>query len=849
MKIKLRYLLFIFYIVISLGLFFLFQFILFQPNLYGTFSDWSFWVVFFLFLLTIEEFYRFCKNGKRSEMSDLVALLFFFFLIFFFSKDVFISIMGAFSIYLWFGIFELKDYPVLNKILIISLATYNIIFISGIISNVIGDPRIINTTFAFSFWIILGLGFILFGRKYIIIWRFMSPEYLTLFLYIIAWLAIVFINQFTPFNFVSQKAFLFSPFSIGELFMNVYVILIALNWIIYFLSGYILDFMLGIKPLEDKRLLGLINEVRSNIGIKGKIKVGFGKYPILNAMAYGSIFDKRIALIADDYEQVPEDEVKGIIAHELAHIKGKHTLILTFITTGDLIFRMLFGVPATYYDYTFGNPQLPFISFILLNLLVYLILFMFVRILEGKADLKTKKIGYAKELVKALYNLESFYATGREFGLNTMLLCDEKITKNNEILNYLDTADYINRSLIKPKRLSLVSNIINSHPPTYHRIAAILDDKLKPTKETLLPIICLKKSKQQYYAKIFEDARKKFKVIANEKFKEYFNIGDISGFMRNLNRKELYKLELGKDYVFKNKVTDKIVIGKLEDVNFKDDISDTDEYFVKDINNGGGILLNSSLYAKTRIDLGAQYFLRKEGTLTLVDIEMNEDKKGGKFIFVDKEGRKVFKNLKKKIPNSIGLIKEFSNNDLFFLIKGEIRIVKCLNVSISDNFKESDLSFNEIPQSDGNKTIQYKLKDLIIKPKNIYIQIRRNEMFRKSELNVINWLIENQLRTFVYLKKPVNNLEIGYIQDVKINIEDLKKKSNKGKNEKSSYLSLKNIFGEVIKIPYNSLEGLYFKYNTAIIQIKAETSIFSKLGYLIVRKFKPEKIFYQTNKI
>jgi len=846
LKKKIRYLLFIFYIFISIGLFFLFQFILFQPNLYDTFSDWSFWVAFFLFLITIEEFYRFCKIGKRSEMSDLVALLFFFFLFFFVSKDVLISIMGAFSIYLWFGIFELKDYPVLNKILIISLATYNIIFISGIVSKVIGDPTVIETTFAFSFWIILGLGFILFGRKYIVIWRFMSPEYLTLFLYIIAWIAIVFINQFTPLNLVSQKAFLFSPFSIWELFMNVYVILIAINWIIYFLSGPILDFMLGIKPFEDKRLLGLINEVKSNIGIKGRVKVGFGKYPILNAMAYGSIFDKRIALIAENYEQVPEDEVKGIIAHELAHTKGKHTLILTFITTGDLIFRMLFGVPATYYDYTFANPQLPFISFILLNLLIYIILFMFVRILEGKADLKTKKIGYAKELVKALYNLESFYTTGREFGLNTMLLCDEKITKNNEMLNYLDTADYINRSIIKPKRLSLVSNIINSHPPTYHRIAAILDDKLKPTKETILPIICLKKSKQKKYAKTFEDARKKFKVIANEKFKEYFHIGDISTFMPNINRKELYKFELGKNYVFKNKVTDEIVVGKLEDVKFKDDISDTDEYFVKDIKNGNEILLNSSLHTKTRIDLGAQYFLRKEGSFNLIDIELNLDKKDGNYIFVDKEGRKIYKNLKKKIPNSIDLIKEFNNNDVFFLRKGEIRIDNCSNVTISENFKDSTLSFSEKPQSDGNKTIQYRLSDLIIKPKNIYIQIRRNEMFRKSEINVINWLIEKQLRTFIYLKKPVNNLEIGYIQDVKIHLEDLKKKSNKGKNEKKNYLSLKNIFGEAIKIPYNSLEGLSFKYNTALIQKKSETSIFSKIGYVIVRKFKPENIFYLT---
>ena len=121
-------------------------------------------------------------------------------------------------------------------------------------------------------------------------------------------------------------------------------------------------------------------------------------------------------------------------------------------------------------------------------------------------------------------------------------------------------------------------------------------------------------------------------------------------------------------------------------------------------------------------------------------------------------------------------------------------------------------------------------------------------MFRKSELNVINWLIEKQLRTFIYLKKPVNNIEIGYIQDVKINfklkIEDLKKKSNEGKNKKNNYLSMKNIFGEIINIPYNSLEGLSFKYNTALIQKKSETSIFSKIGYIIVRKFKPENIFY-----
>ena len=170
-------------------------------------------------------------------------------------------------------------------------------------------------------------------------------------------------------------------------------------------------------------------------------------------MAYGSFFDKRIAIIAEDIDQIPSDELKGIVAHELAHTKGKHTLILTLITTADLIVRMIFGIPATFYDYTFGDPQIPLVIFIILNLIIYIILFVFVRILEGRADLKTKKAGYGTELVKALYNLESFYATGREIGLNTMLLSEEKISKENQLLDYYKTASYLYNSIINNVKL------------------------------------------------------------------------------------------------------------------------------------------------------------------------------------------------------------------------------------------------------------------------------------------------------------------------------------------------------------------------------------------------------------
>ena len=847
MKKVARFSLFIFFLLITISLSLVL--IILIGDWIVLLGDWIFYALFIFYVLSIEELYRWAKNSKRSELSDFVFLLFFFFLILFISKDVLTSIMGAFSIYLWFGILELKDYPVLNKILIISLATYNVIFISGIVSSIINDPIVINTAFSFSFWIILGLGFILFGRRYIVIWRFMSPEYLTLFLYIIAWLAIVFINQYTPLNFISNKSLLFNNFSLWDLFFNVYTILIMINWFIYFISGPVLDFLLGIKPVEDKKILDLIEEIKLDIGIKTKVKVGIGKYPILNAMAYGSIFDKRIALIVEDYNTVPIDELKGIVAHELAHTKGKHTLILTCITSGDLIFRMLLGIPATYYDYTFGNPQLPFILFILLNLLIYVILFMFIRILEGKADAKAKNKGYANELVKALYNLESFYATGREIGLNTMLLCDEKINIDNEMLNFLNTADYINKSIIKPNRISLVSNLINSHPPTYHRIVAILDNKLKPTKEMLLPFICLKKSKQRYYGNLFENARKKFNKIASDKFREHFEIQNIANLMDNLNRKELYKLELEKDFIFKNKITNELILGKLEDIQFKDDISDTDEFIVKTLENNDTLHLLSSKYTKFEISLKGQYYIEKEGILELLNVEENLNNNKNYYHFVDKGGHEILKPFKKKkLPNPISFIESFKGKDIFFNSKGETLIIKCSNVKISEIFKESELVFENISHNGELIKLSYALKDLIIKPKDISITIKKSDIHRESEQKILKWLLEHQMRTYFYIKKPVNNLEIGYLKDFKCYPQSIKNSKNKQETNLISYVKVKNIFGRDVEIPYKSIEGLSFESDTAYIQKKKDTSLFSKIGYIFLKKFKPEKIFY-LNKV
>ncbi|MFX0105159.1 MAG: M48 family metalloprotease [Candidatus Hodarchaeota archaeon] len=842
MKKKKRYLLFIIYLLGSISLSLLFNSFIFQFELLTLLIDWTFLITFFLYLLSIEEFYRWVKNGKRSEMSDIVAIAFFFFLIFFFSKDFLTSIMGAFSIYLWVGIYELKDYPILNKILIISLITYNIIFIAGIFSYYLEDPFFVNTSFAFSFWIILIMGFILFGRKYIIVWRFMSPEYLTLFLYIIAWLAVVFINQYTPLTFITDKKIGFSGFTFFDFFMNIYFVLVIVNWVIYLFSGFILDKILGIQKVKEENLLKIVNKIKSDIGIKGKVKVGFGKYPILNAMAYGSLVDKRIAIIAEDINQIPEDELKGILAHELAHTKGKHTLILTLITSIDLIVRMLLGIPATYYDYTFGNPQMPLINFILLNLAIYILLFIFVRILEGKADLKTKKAGYANELAKALYNLESFYATGREIGLNTMLLCEEKIRKDNQLLNYMDTAIYLNRSMIKPSRSSLIANLIHSHPPSYYRIAAILGNELKPSKEAILPFICIKKSKQKKYAKKFEHARNKFKILANNKFKDFFEISNISSLMEKLRKKELFQFEIQKDYIFKNLITDELIDGKLNDVQFNDDITDPYQFVIINKITNQKSLLNSSLYSRIHYDLNEHYFLNKDMPFILKNIELDENNKNGLYEFLDKNNNKIQKPIvKTKLPNSLLVIKNFKDHEIFLKTKGAIKIYKCANIISAKKLEDFQIVLSKF-ENQSEKSLKYTLGELIIQPKKIYLTISRTSDFRESEMHIIKWLSNKQLQSYIFLKKPVNNLEIGYIQKINVDIQNIYKKSTRNKKENEDLIIVNTIFGKDIKIPYKKLELINFEYSSALIQIKSETSLTSRLGFKILKKFKPERI-------
>ena len=426
-----------------------------------------------------------------------------------------------------------------------------------------------------------------------------------------------------------------------------------------------------------------------------------------------------------------------------------------------------------------------------------------------------------------------------------MLLCDEQITEYNKIKNYIDTADYLNNCIIKPSKISLLSNLLNSHPPTYYRIAAVLDNKLTPSKEALLPFICLRKSKQQKYATLFEGSRNQFRKIALNKFKEQFRVENLSNFLNQIKRKEIYQLDLGKQFLFKHKIDATYKIGTLLDVKFQNDICDKDIFIIRVLFNHEVDELNASFYEKSPISLDDQYYFENDGLLTLINIELSSDQRNGKLIFLDADQNEISKELSKiKLPYPISFIKNLKEKDVFFKLKGGLNIYSCQNVEILANIKDSYLELQKKNSNGRDNNIISKLKELIIKPRTIYLLFRKSKLSREDELAFINWIKSKQLRSYIQLKKPVNNIEIGYFIDLKLKFKPKEPETKQELDEKESHILVKNIFNQLVEIPYKTIELISFEYNTALLQLKTDTSIFSKIAYKLMKRFKPQKIIY-----
>ncbi|MHA1720696.1 MAG: M48 family metalloprotease [Promethearchaeota archaeon] len=857
---------FIFGTIVIISLLFIFQKISLSTPI-----DIGLWSAFgTVWIILINEGISWVKNGKRSEWSDLVVIIFLFISVYLLTHDIFNSFIGAFSLYLLFGIYELKEYEVLNKILLITVITYNFIFFAGILDSILGKEGLWrDTAFSMSFWLMLVLGFAFFGRRYMVVFRFMSPQYLTLALYLVAWMAISSIKTIPKIDMTWLGIKSITEIPEIDLYDYIYEVIIITNVIVYIFTGPLIDLLMGYKKSDDPALNEIVQEVAIKMGLDPKkIKVRFGKYPILNAMAYGAFWDMRMAIIAPSLDEIPKDEMKGIVAHELAHSKGKHTFSLTLISIGEIIIFKLLHWPVTYYDYTFNPENQPFslFVFILISIGISLILYTFVRMFEATADKNTKKAGYGKELAKGLYNLESFYASSHEIGLDATLLCDEKVSENNRLINYISTAQYLDKMIIKPSKLGLLSNFINAHPPSYHRIIASLDDnEISTTYEALMPVIFLRKKKAQEYFIKTQIPRQIYMDMATSKIKELFHIDDIKILADQLKFREKLSYKIGKTYAYLDLKTNKKIFGKLEDITYFDNASEPIRYKIRIAlgeKSGDLIEINPSINKEVPLNIEDHYKFNKEGILRLKEIDLNKvylkngknKKKSTQYlkdntgvaiferISIEKEDKKS-KNIEipifnKKIPKSFEELESVKGEHIFLKTQGTFQIYKLDDIEFSEDYMNYNLKLRKIHENginsekDGkNDKINFSNSDLVIKYGDFYFNFHNDESTQKYEDDFIKYYTAHNLRLVFILKKAVNAEITGII------------KSFEFEEGKISQIKIIDDFNEENVIEKSKIDGVYIQNPTLIIQKQKDISIFTGLMNKIGSRIHPERYF------
>ena len=481
-------------------------------------------------IIFLFEFYKFIRYKTRSEILDFSLLGMVFLGTYYPFEDLFLSALSMALVLMVIGVYELRESPIWVRLLSAFTASYAYVLIAVLLEKLVVSQHwekllgIKNATqisgFALSttLWVLLIFLVVFFGRKFILVSRFLSPQYVYLFLYGVVYLIMA------SFDLDPQTR---------------YLLFFLVNIFLYLISGFVLEKLFGVKPLKDERVLRFVEEIQNkmdqnNKGIKrfffsSRVRaIGITKAPIVNAFAYGPFFDQRIAFIIDDINNFSDDEIRGIVTHELAHLRYKHTLLILGLGFFDLAFRFVFHIPVSTYDFAVNlNGSWSIASYYIFDIIMFAFIVIFVRMMEAQADRATINLGYGKELAQSLYHLEGFYqGIAGEIGMNATLLTNKKRTSNEEKRFNGDAANELYLKLMEPSRSSMLMNLIVSHPPSTYRIAAVLNPKkIGIRRLALLPILLILPVTRKRNLKLLREENIGFNLLLTEKYiKEWGSI-------------------------------------------------------------------------------------------------------------------------------------------------------------------------------------------------------------------------------------------------------------------------------------------------------------------------------------
>lgn len=186
----------------------------------------------------------------------------------------------------------------------------------------------------------------------------------------------------------------------------------VMNFIMYYTSSSIVLRMYGGKTVTEREapeLYQMVDELRQRAGLPMPT-VAIAPHAQPNAFATGRDAEHAVVCVTEGLMRtVSRDELRGVIAHELAHIKNRDMLLQTIAATmagaiSNLAnFALFFG--SAQHDDDGGSPAAGFAMALLAPIAAMLIQFAISRQREFKADavgaeISGKPLGLASALLK-----------------------------------------------------------------------------------------------------------------------------------------------------------------------------------------------------------------------------------------------------------------------------------------------------------------------------------------------------------------------------------------------------------------------------------------------------------------
>ncbi len=197
-------------------------------------------------------------------------------------------------------------------------------------------------------------------------------------------------------------------------------VMLLISLIMVFISPFMAKIYNKLEPLPEGELRDKLTALLESNGCTVKdIKVSDGSKRSSKANAYFSGFGKTKTIVLFDtlLEQMTEDEIVAVFAHEMGHNKHKDTLKLYCINILNIVLMVvmawvLVSFPEIYGDFGFETMNYGF-AFVLLgtvcmsftSFFVGMIISVFARKFEYAADRYAAENGYGEALISGLKKL------------------------------------------------------------------------------------------------------------------------------------------------------------------------------------------------------------------------------------------------------------------------------------------------------------------------------------------------------------------------------------------------------------------------------------------------------------